>query len=314
MTSRVLIGALALSLVAGACGLGDKQAQADRITAAGKALMGRPSVAASIGVRVRVLPVERQLVEVEPPRISPGTVEQLESLLHPPANTASVQDVLLFVDDVVYQRIAPNRVGAPVNAAGAPSNLNAIFVAVNGGTIVGERVAPTTTTTAARRLRRGVQIVRQWAAFDFAEIEDRDRTKHGGSFAVNPVAALRLATGVLTGSVERTGEGSFKANVSRDKAERNLSEDAREVLDKMFTANAITRRVFPARFQFDDDGELRFFSVTMRQQLSSKDRADLTMSFAFRPSQDRGTIGRPPRRGTVTANTLAELVTMVTGA
>ncbi len=312
---RCAAGAVALMVLAGACGLGDREAQAERIIDAGKKLMASDSVAAVIGVNVKVLPVERQIVEVEPPRIAAGSLSELNATLRPRDNAASVAGALTFVDDAMYERIAPKTASLTGLAAQvAPSNLQAIVSAVQGTAVFTDRTAATTSsTTPTRVLRRTVQIVREWAAFDFAEIEDRDRTKHGGSFAVNPVALLRLTTGVLTGSIERRG-GSYEANVSRDKAERRLSEAEREVLDKMFTANAITRRVFPAKFTLSPDGQLTAFEIKLRQQLSSKDRADLTVSFKLTPTAEVVTIKKPARRGTVHVSTLGQLVTTVSGA
>jgi hypothetical protein len=316
--TRLIAGVLSLALLAGACGLGDKQTQADRIIDAGDALMGASSVAARIAVTVHVLPTARQLVVRDAPRIAPGSLSGLNSILRPRTNEASVAGTLIFTDDKLFERIAPKTTKvAGLGDVVAPNNLQAIVEAVTGQALVvrGEPSASSTTsTTAVRTLRRSVQIVREWAAFDFAAIGDHDTTKHAGSFALNPVAVLRLVTGVLTGSIKADGEGGFAANVSRDKAERDLSEDARDVLDKMFTANAITRTVFPATFAFDGSGKLAAFSVTLRQQLSSKDRADLTIRFRFVGSDDAAPITRPPRRGTATVNTLGELATTVSGA
>jgi hypothetical protein len=263
--------------------------------------------------------VERVLAIQEPPRIAPGALPPIDAVLAPRADAAAVAGVLLFADDVIYERIAPKRAAASAaSALGVQSNLAAIVAAATGAVLTApaplpSEAAPTTTTTAPRALRRTVQIVREWAAFDFSEIPDDDRTKHGGSFAINPVTLLRLTTGVLTGSIEPKGS-YFKANVSRDKAERNLSEDERDVLDKMFTANAVTRRVFPAQFTLSPNGELTSFQVTLRQQLSSKDRADLTVNFQLRPGQSAATIKRPARKGTVQVRSLNQLVTTVSGA
>ena len=87
---------------------------------------------------------------------------------------------------------------------------------------------------------------------------------------------LRLAGGVLTGSIERhadpkTGLVRYDANVSRDKAERRLNEDDRKLLDKVFRANVIGGRTFPARIWLDGDGNLRRFEVKLRQSLTNVD-------------------------------------------
>ncbi|HUR77659.1 MAG TPA: hypothetical protein VMZ22_06915 [Acidimicrobiales bacterium] len=311
--SRRLVVVTALVLVAGACGLGDKEAHADRIVAEGKRLMAQDSVLASLAVNVKVVPAEREVILQEPPRIAANQVRGIGAVMRPADDIASVAGVVLFIDDVIYERIVLKNVTVPGSEYIAPNNLNAIVGTVQGlRSLDGAPGTSTTSTTAARSLRRTTQILREWAAFDFAEIPDQDDTKHGGSFAINPVALLRLTTGVLTGSVERISARRFEANVSRDKAERNLDEDEREVLDKMFTANAVTRRVFPAQFGFGADGRLTSFEITLRQQLSSKDRADLTATFRLRGSSSTQ-ITQPPRRGTVNVDTLGQLVTTVSG-
>jgi hypothetical protein len=124
---------------------------------------------------------------------------------------------------------------------------------------------------------------------------------------------------VLAGSIERRGADAdglvqYDANVSRDKAERKLSEDEREVLDKEFVANAVTRTVFPAKFWLDADGALVRMEVKLRQQLTNVDRADLTIRFDLSPVDSAVAIARPGNRGTVHVRTLGELVTTVTGA
>jgi hypothetical protein len=320
MTRRLVTAAVVLALITGACGLGDKQAQADRIIDAGKKLMAANALNLFFEATVKVLPVERQLVAQEPPRIAQGRLPSVFAFVEPKADAALVapddknEAAIRFLGSTMYERIAPKTATSGSALLSVPSNFAAII-----GVSTGEAVTPgapvlpaTTSTTTPRLLRRTVQIVREWAAFNFAEIPDRDRTKHGGSFAINPVALLRLTTGVLTGSVKRDGT-ILRANVSRDKAERDLSEDEREVLDKMFTANAITRRVFPARFHFDAKG-LTGFELTLRQQLSSKDRADLKIKVTIsREPLETFAIKKPSRRGIVNVSTLGQLVTTVSG-
>lgn len=304
---------VAVLVASGACGLGAKQADADRISAWGNTLLRAPAVTGTVAVDVRLLANKRVLARQEPSRIARGALPAVDVALDPQANAAAVaQGSLRFVDDAVFERIATQRVTTFASAAAeaaAPSNLAAI-----GGAAAEVSAAPvvTTTTAPARALRRSVRIVREWAGFDFAAIEDDDRTKHAGSFAINPVALVRLINGVLTGSVKRVG-ATYEANVSRDKAERKLSEDAREVLDKMFTANAVTRRVFPARF-FTQGGAFTGFEVTLRQQISSADRAEMVVTLVLQPVPTLpAKVTKPSRRGTVSVGTLSQLVTTVSG-
>jgi hypothetical protein len=174
-------------------------------------------------------------------------------------------------------------------------------------------------------LHRAPRVPRQWIAFDYGAIEDKDTTKRAGSFAINPVLLVALVRGILTGSIERssvttTAQGErrvhYEANVSRDKAERRRPEDERELIDKIFAANAIGGRVFPVHIWLDERGNLRTFEVRMRQRLSSVDRADLTVTLRIEPNAAvvAGSIARPDRRATARVSTLGQLVTAVSGA
>jgi hypothetical protein len=229
----------------------------------------------------------------------------------------------------VYQRIAPKTTATGVAAvlgqgsatvaalASAASNLQPLVDAYHGTTLnltgaaaVTSSSSTTTTTIAHAALRRASRIPREWIAFDYASLDKKDRNKRAGSFAINPAVLVRLVQGVLTGSIERHGD-RYDANVNRDKAERHLSEDERKLLDKIFRANAISKRTFPAHIWLDRDGALRRFEVRMRQRLTSIDRADLTVRIDFDGVGSPIRIGAPDRRATATVSSLGQLVTSV---
>ena len=317
MSRGALVVVLAVSL--GACGLGDKQAQSDRIVHAGEQLMATPSLRAVFEARVTIVKSDKPLAP-GPPKLSPGLVRDLAAVIKPSAASAEIGNAVVFANDAIYQRIARKTIstGDIAKQLGAPSNFSALASAQVPGAAV---PVATTTTTPSSKLRRRVQIVREWAAFDFAAIDDDDKTKHAGSFAINPVDLLRLTEGTLTGSIKRRGTVAgltrYDANVSRDKAERHLSEDARQVLDNEFRANAVGRRVFPASFWLDGGGAIRRLRITLRQQLTKADRADLRVTFDSIAPADvsaAAAIKAPGRRGTVNVRTLGELVTTVSGA
>jgi hypothetical protein len=330
---RLVAIALALALGLSACGLGDREAQADRVIHAGEKLLATPSVAATVEATVALVKSDKP-VAPGPARLAPEHVSQIGAVINAPhhaaalgTNSANGKNVIVFAGNKIYQRISSKSASAAKNTltAAVPSNFNALAAAMTTQlltvpTVPVEITTTTSTSTTAppSKLRRRLQIVREWAAFDYAAIKDRDRTKHGGSLAVNPVDLLRLSRGVLAGSIKRrsadaSGRVEYDGNVSRDKAERNLTEDEREILDKEFVANAITRRVFPAKFWLDADGSLARMQVKLRQQLSSVDRADLTVSFDFALQPTPVVIKAPGKQGTVHVRTLGELVTTVTG-
>ena len=107
----------------------------------------------------------------------------------------------------------------------------------------------------------------------------------------------------------------YDANVSRDKAERRLPESERKLLDKIFTANAVSARVLKSHIWVDGRGNMRRFSVTLRQGLTNIDRADLTVSIAITSvGADHIAIDRPDPKATSVVASLGQLVTKVAGA
>jgi hypothetical protein len=339
--TRLVAVALALTVALSACGLGDREAQADRVIRAGEKLLATPSIAATVEATVTLVASDKPIAP-GPPKFAPEHVNQIGAVINPRQNSAALgtnsangKNVIVFAGNRIYQRITLKSAGAAKNplTAAVPSNFNALAAAMTNQ-LVAVPAAPgitvpveittttststTTTTAPPSKLRRRLQITREWAVFDYAAIKDRDRTKHGGSLAINPVDLLRLSRGVLAGSIKRRGTDAsgrveYDANVSRDKAERKLSEDERDVVTKEFVANAITRRVFPAKFWLDADGSLARMQVKLRQQLSNIDRADLTVTFDFALQPTAVVIKAPGKQGTVHVRTLGELVTTVTG-
>jgi hypothetical protein len=315
------------------CGLGAKQALADRVTGAAKRLDAAGSATGLLAASVALVASDRPLVP-GPPKILPGRVEHVPVVLDLAHRSAAVgvkgddpkTAVLLFRGSDMYQRIAPKTagVGSPVLSTAA-SNLDPLVAAYHGLTLgqsAGDPAGASTTTTTTpvkhAALRRASRIPREWIAFDFARIDDEDATKRAGSLAINPTMVLGLVKGVLTGSIERAGTDAglvrYDVNVNRDKAERRLDEDDRKLLDKIFRANAVTGRTFPGHVWLDGHGRLRRFEVRLRQKLSNVDRADLTMRIDVTSTGGNLRIPRPDPKGTATVESLGELVTAVSRA
>lgn len=333
----VLAASVAFAFVASGCGLGARQTLADRVTRAGDRLEASGSAAGTLAVTVKVIKADEDPIIPGPPKILPASIEKIPvvvDLTHDAAAVGVRHDdpktaVLVFRGGNLFQRIAPKTTAAAAIVLGqgsstiaplasAASNLQPLAAAYVGTTLnvanAPETTSSTTTTTIAHSaLRRASHIPRQWIAFDYDSLDKKDRTKRAGSFAINPAVLVRLVQGVLTGSIERHGD-RYDANVNRDKAERHLSEDERKLLDKIFRANAISKRTFPAHIWLDRDGALRRFEVRMRQRLTSVDRADLTVRIDFDGAGSPLRIGTPDRRATATVSSLGQLVTSVARA
>ena len=332
--ARLTVAAV-LAILAGACGLGDKEAHADRITDALQRLERGGVVDATVAAAVRLVPSEQPAVP-GPPRIVPASIDPVPSVLDLRRDQAAIgltsaeatSAALVFLGSDLYQRIPPKTVKQTGDVpSSAASNLAAIVANFSAQAVTAQAAPETqttappepTTTTAPSALRRTARIPRQWIAFDYGSLDEKDTTKRAGSLAISPVALLELAKGVLTGSVERgaaddAGVTVYEANVNRDKAERRLSEERRELLDKVYVANAISKRTFPARMWIDGDGNLRRFEVTLRQALNNIDRADLVVTIEIRGTRDAPAIPRPDSKATASVATLGQLVTAVSGA
>ena len=326
---------LALTVGAAGCGLGDKEALADRIAVALARLDDGGVVDATVAASITVVPSDQPAVP-GPPRIIPARLDPVPSVLDLRRDQAAVgltspdpsSAAVVFLGGDLYQRIPPKTVtqtgdvpsSAATNLAAIVANFSAQAVAAQA-TPGPDVTAPpeSTTTTAQSALRRTPRIPRQWIAFDYGGLDDKDTTKRAGSLAINPVLLLELTRGVLTGSLEQVateepGLTLYEANVNRDKAERRLSEERRKLIDKIYVANAVSKRTFPARIWLDDDGNLRRFEVTLRQALNNIDRADLLVTIDVSGVRDGAPIPKPDSKATASVGSLGQLVTAVSSA
>lgn len=307
-----------------ACGIGNKQSLADRVVRAAERLEEAGTASGTIDASVALVKSAKPLVP-GPPKILPGRITDVPIVVDLEEGSAAVgvkggdprTAVIVFRGTRMYQRIAPKTTSiAAAVLSSAASNLQPLIDAYHGITLVSPtETGPTTTSTTVKHaaLQRRSRIPREWIAFDFGAIDKRDKTKRAGSLAINPTVILRLAKGVLTGSIERHGD-HYEANVNRDKAERRLSEDERKELNKVFNANAIGGQTFKARIWLDGRGALRRFEVRLRQRLTSVDRADLTVTIDVDALGLPLHIAAPARAGTATVSSLGQLVTAVARA
>lgn len=354
---RARAGAVAcagLALGMGACGLGSKQVLADRVINATHQLEADGTAEAALTIGIRIVPGKKP-AQPGPARIAAFQLPALSALVDLRNGQAAVgvqngdagTAALLFLGSDIYERIPPkeatagNRVRSqaasnlfPLIAAGNPQALELITrrqqpasppapPGLPAVTTTTTTTAPTTTTTEkASPLRRAPRVPRQWIAFDYSKIKDRDSTKRAGSYAISPDAILRLGNGVLTGSIKRVGvEGTgedqlvrYDANVNRDKAERRLSEQQKKTLDKIFKANAVSARVFKARFWLDGHGRLRRMAVSLRQSLTNIDRADLNLTIDITKTGVPVAIPVPDPKATAVVGSLGQLVTSVSAS
>lgn len=321
--------AIAATVSVPACGLGRKEGMANQVATAIERLESAGAV--RLDMTVAVAPLQRpDTILEQAPRIMEVPPVKFPAIVDFRRGTAAVglrdEDAstaaLVFRDTRVYQRIAPKSTSSgPQLPNTSVSNLLAIRAVLDPASVPlavedgADQPATTSTTEKPSALRREARIPRVWVAFDYGELDEEDGTKRAGSYAINPRDVLRLVHGLLTGSIERTSAGEmteYAGNVNRDKAERKLPEERRELLDKVFKANAVSKRTFPARVWIDRSGELRRFEVRMRQELTNIDRADLIVTIEVVGAPPAVDIARPDPKATSTVGSLGQLVTAVT--
>jgi hypothetical protein len=125
---------VALAFAASACGLGAKESLADRVTRAGDRLRASGTASGVLAVDVKVLKSDDDPIIPGPPKILPGTVNQLPVVLDLAHDAAAVgvrggdpkTAVVVFRGGNLYQRIAPKTTSigaATAILASAASNL-----------------------------------------------------------------------------------------------------------------------------------------------------------------------------------------------
>lgn len=348
--AAALGSALAMILVAGACSLGDKQAMADRVIAAGRRTQAAGVAQASMSLDAKVLKKSKKIVaQTGPPKIAGGTAADLPAVVDFRARRAAVAipagDVAhagaIFDGTRVFER-SDVKLPATVAAAagGTPSNIDMLALAVKTPAAPQSPAQPqpepeTTTTTAppapagsagetpvaGSRLQRPTRAQRRWLAFDYHRLDRNDSTKVAGHYALNPVDVLGLTEGALAGSMRVVGSDTidgatvthYRFNVSREKAERRLDEGERKDLDKEFHANAIHADVFHADAWIDTQGRLRRFAVRMRQTLDHDNRDDLTVTIDLRELGGNAAVVLPEPKETATVQNFGQLVHTVVG-
>ena len=331
-TAAVILATLVASLSASACSLGNRQAMANRVIDAVHRVEAAGTARGTITIEAQVIRSKLPVVP-GPPRIVNGVAPNLQTVIDFKDDKAAVglagddpaSAAMVFDGTRVFQR---RDVKVPHDAvtAGAASNLLPLVATAKAGPPppaappqqeppppppppADQPAAPGTS-----RLHRAPKIERRWLTFDYAALAKRDTTKTAGSFAISPLFLTRLAAGTLTGSVHLAGPGHYAMNVSRDKAERRLTEDQRKELDKVFRANAIGGRVFKAQAWIDETGKLKQFVVQLRQSLSRTDRDDLHITLELTSVGAPITITAPDPKQTAGVANLGQLVHGTVGA
>jgi hypothetical protein len=248
----MVISALVIGL--GACGLGDKQEQADAIIDSVDAAFDAGSARGTVTASMRFA------------RMPEGAEVQLGALN---GDAAMGQMEQAFQMDAVLD-LRDEKATLAVGG-GAPF---AVF----------DRLQ-----TFGRRWNAGARDARPWVRVDIADIaegDELDPTSDIPTFAtvaVNPVVLLDLIAGPLAGSVERVGTDEvagvetthYKANFDIDKVLRDTRrsrypEDRREAIEDLLDVFAVSGRIHPGEVWLDADGLPRRFRLRLEEEPISR--------------------------------------------
>lgn len=334
-------------MVMSGCGLAAKQADEKRIVAAGQRALASSRVSGTL--YVTSLPIKpHRPVPPGPGRIAYMATGALPVVIDPASGTAVVEDAgtspqtqIVFTPHWMYERRPANpsaSASALLAASGAAvSNLALLKAAPSAlpRSLSGGRGGTTGAGAGQGPAPSGYQAVstqsRPWLALDYSALSSRDRTKTPGSLAINPALLLRLATGVLTGSVLpldqdhsdkpadqglrqllRVNRQSYKVNFDLDKAEKGLADKDKQLIAKVLRANAVLGSVFPGAVWLQPNGDLGGLLLALPQVIDADNQAVLFVALTLGPSPAASLpISAPAAQQTVTVGNLGDLVHQV---
>lgn len=255
------------AIVAGGCGVGDKQHDADAIVAGRRAVTKSGGVNAVIHYRSVPKRASSAVREsTDGGGLAPGLGRQ-----GPAALDVAVQFDFAHGATVVDVPTPP----AAADGSAAP-------------TIEGPDAMFDGDVAFVQRVNRRPAERRVWARLDFRGLDEDERAPDQTDYSpderletvaktINPQLLLDLVDGTLAGSVERVGTDAvdgvdavaYRANVSIEKSstELGLDEDALATRKRVFALAGISRDVNPARYWLGRDGRLVRASFTFDQAL-----------------------------------------------
>jgi hypothetical protein len=158
---------------------------------------------------------------------------------------------------------------------------------------------------------------RRWVVLDLAKLDKITRTD-GSDIAERtglvlvafpgPLQLVELVAGSLTGSASRVRPNTYTANLSREKADRELrlNEDAKEQRADALTLVAVVDEVQPATITLDSDGRPTVLDVQLKPHLSRDLRVLVRVHtrLAYQPAR----VKIPARDDTLALETQGQLL------
>jgi hypothetical protein len=268
------VAALVVALLAAAgCSLGDRAEQADRISASLGAVGARP-VAGTISLTAQ--PVGAPTT----PETSPAALAAAQA-----QSQAQAAVVVGLALDLAHRQATITRVADP--AAPAPPSQDALAVFDDTAAYV---IRPKTSSASSSE--------RGWSRLDFRDLDEKgDASLQGVANnlgpptvgLINPVHALELLRGVLSGSVERQTPTEidgvtvehYKVRLSRDDAahELRLDEQESDARRQALRLLGVKSDVLDAEVWLTSDGRLRRAELVFPVRPSRRLKVDLSLSF-----------------------------------
>ncbi|HUZ43231.1 MAG TPA: hypothetical protein VMU63_02420 [Acidimicrobiales bacterium] len=344
---KTLAVAGAAGMAMSGCGLAARQARADVISSALSRTLQNGEVTGMLYTAVVPLPPRRP-APPGPGRIAAAGAGPLPFVIDMSSGRSAVSapaggpPQLIFTSNWMYERRPANPSAAAAallaSTGAAPSNvplLKEVSVTPVGSSSIpgrGSTAGGGAATPPASAVPTGYQAVsvqsRPWLALDYGALSSRSRTGEAGSLAISPALLLRLAGGLLTGSVEplssdRSADASdrslralvppgttaYRANFGLDKADKGLTDAQKQVVAKIMTANAVpgSTPVFPGAVWLGPDGTLGGLSVVITQRLDPDTQALLIVSLVIGSSAGSAPAA-PGAQQVVSVSSLGDLI------
>jgi len=297
---RIVVGGLALALIAGGCGLGERAALEDAITKA-------PELAED-GLVAGTIAVEARFIEGPEPGSGDFTLPVgAEDFQIPQGGVALASDSASFEMDLATSRAALTRPGS-----------DSPFVYMDDLVLYGRRGGVPDTDA------------RPWLRLDLGDLGtgggelDPFGDTAQAIAALHPAIITDLASGSLTGSIEERGRdrvggveaSRYEVNVSiakalGDKRRERYPEERREAVDELIELLGVDGDLHAAEVWLDDDGHLRRFSVSLTQRPATRIEFALVMTVDYETYGGTYVDGLPTPQEVLTVDTVIRFIRAV---
>lgn len=283
-----LVAVLVASALLAACGLGDKQDDADAIVDGTKAAFASGTATGTIAVHAEVISVPDGLGAIGGVNLGAAADDgNAEAMFNSQAARPMVADVVFDFDAETAALTIPGQ-----------SEPFAVFDGLQGF---------------GRRYNAGERDARPWVRVDLEDLAE-DTTSLSmtedspfiGGFALNPVLLFDLAAGPLAGSIDERGTEQvtgatatrYEANFDIEKVLRRTrrsryDEDRREAIAEALDVLSVKGTTHAGEVWLDDEGRPRRFTIRLREEPVKRFKVDLVITLDIASYGDGAAIDVP---------------------